>query len=425
MKESTLATKVMIGVLCAGVLVYLAIYFVLSWQDELVTTTAYSYTQSVGTEAAAILVREETVIQESGAYVDLVLSEGAKAAKGEAVALLYSDPSAMDTQQSIKTLEAEIEQLNYALSSGTQNTDSSKLDAQVVSSIVNLRALTASGDLSSLEDSTLNLRTMVFKRDYTYGDTEAAIQINQLIEQKQNDLTALNHSLNAVSKTVYAPDTGVFSGEVDGYESLITPSMLETLTPSQLNQLLNQTVFANSSAVGKLITNSKWYLAALLPQEAADGLALNRTYTISFSHDYYGDVQMTLERLETEDGQTLAIFSTRTHLADTTLLRVQSVDIVTKQLEGIRIPRKSLRVDTETITETDKETGETTTKEVNHYGVFTVVGTQAEWQEVEILYTDDNFYLVVPVDQTASSRLRAGDTVILDTAGIYDGKVVR
>lgn len=411
----------MIGVLCAGVLLYLAVYAVLSWQEDLVTTTAYTYTQNVGAEAAALLVRDETVIQESGSYVDLVLSEGAKAAKGDPVALLYSDLSALDTRQAIKTLEAEIEQLQYALASGTQATDPTKLDALVVSSIVNLRALAASGDLSSLEDSALNLRTMVFKRDYTYGDSDAAARIGQLIAQKQSELADLTRSLNAVSRTVYAGSTGVFSGEVDGFEDLITPDMLDALSISQLSQLLDRPVSASTNAVGKLIASPQWYLAALMSEQDTEGLTLGKSYTISFSRDYYGDVEMTLERLETENGQTMAIFSSRDHLADTTLLRLQTVDIITRQIEGIRIPRKALRIVTETVT----EDGKTTSSEVNHYGVYTVVGTQAEWQEVEVLYSGDSFYLVEPVDPSAAVRLRAGDTVILNTSDIYDGKVVR
>lgn len=44
--------------------------------------------------------------------------------------------------------------------------------------------------------------------------------------------------------------------------------------------------------------------------------------------------------------RTLAIFSCRSHLADTTLLRVQTVDVVTQTLEGIRVPRQALRVET-------------------------------------------------------------------------------
>ena len=65
------------------------------------------------------------------------------------------------------------------------------------------------------------------------------------------------------------------------------------------------------------------------------------------------------------------------------------------------------------------------TRDVNHYKVYTVIRSQAWGQEVEVLYTDDNFYLVRPVDDTASDRLRPGDEVIVSSADIYDGKVVR
>jgi hypothetical protein len=85
------------------------------------------------------------------------------------------------------------------------------------------------------------------------------------------------------------------------------------------------------------------------------------------------------------------------------------------------VPRRALRVITDTVT--DKETGEET--QVQYTGVFTVVGTQAELQKVNVLYTDDNFYLVEPVDAAATKRLRAGDDVVVNSTGIFDGKVIR
>ena len=420
MKESTLATKVMIGILCVGVLLYLALYFALGFRDEIATTVAYDYSVDVGTEATAIIVREETVLSASGAYVDYVLTEGDKAAANTTVAHIYTDPSALNTRQEIRSLEAEIEQLQYALTSGTQVVDSAKLDEQVVGSIVNLRALCANGDLSTLEDSVLNLRTMVFQRDYTYGDVGAAEQLELLIAEKQERLNALLRSFSQVSQTVRAPASGVFSGVVDGYETLITPSMLDTLTPDQLTQLLDADPSSPSNGSGKIITGSTWYLAAIF--DGANDLALKegRSYTISFSHDYYGDVEMTLERIETANNQTMAIFSSRSKLSETTLIRVQTVDIVEDQLTGIRIPRKALRVETSPVTD---ENGVTT--EINTYGVYTIVGAQAEWQSVNVLYTGDTYYLVEPVDQSHSTRLRAGDIVILSSTGLYDGKVVR
>ncbi len=424
MKESTLATKVMIAILCLGVAVYLAVYFVQGWEEPLVTARAYTYTQDVGMEARGILVREETILPDAGgSYVDQILAEGEKAAAGQAAALLYTDPAALTTRQAIRTLSAEIEQLQYALSSGTQTTDASRLDGQVLSSITALRSLTAKGDLTALEDYALSLRTMVFKRDYAYGDTNAAGQLGQLIQSKQAELAQLNASLNQVARVVYTPAAGVFSGTVDGWEGLLTPDKLEGLTAAGLEALLAQSPAPAAGPVGKLITDSTWYFAALL--EGTDtGLKSGRTYTLTFSGDYYGQIPMELDRVSLEGEQTLAIFSCRSHLADTTLLRAQTVDVVIHHLEGIRVPRKALRVET---VDEPLESGnpDGPTRQVNRYKVYIVERSQAWGREVEILYTDENFYLVRPVDPAAAKRLRAGDEIILNSSGIYDGKVVR
>ena len=419
MKESTLATKVMIAILCLGVVVYLTIYLFWGWNQDIVTTYAYAYSLDVGHEATGILIREEVPLAGSGGYIDQILGEGDKAAKGDPVALLYSDPSVLTTRQSIRSLEAEIEQLQYALSSGTQNTDAARLDAQVIDSIVALRSLTAGGDLTDLQDSALNLRSMVFKRDYTYGSGSAAGELSQLILDKQAQLTQLNQSLSQVSTTIYAPVSGVYSAASDGWEQAVTPAMLDELTAAGLTELLAQKHSPDPQSAGKLVTGSTWYFAALL-EDAGTGLQAGRRYAIDFSGDYYGQVTMTLDRVALEGDQTLAVFSCRTHLADTAMLRVQTVDVVTERLEGIRIPRRALRVATEEVTGEDGSVSQ-----VNRYYVFTVVSSQAEEQEVEVLYSTDTYYLVRPADAAASNRLRAGDEVILNSSGVYDGKVVR
>lgn len=420
MKESTLATKIMIAILCLGVAAYLAVYLFRGWDEGVATTRAYSYSLDVGSEAVGLLVRTETLLTAGSlGYVDQILGEGAKAAAGDPVALLYSDPSALTTRQSIRTLEAEIEQMEYALSSETQTTGAAQLDAQVISSIAALRSLAARGDLTALEDSALHLRSMVFKRDYAYGDTAAAGQLAQLIADKRDQLAQLNSSLSQVSTTVYAPVSGVFSAGADGWEGIAVPGLLDQLTADSLAALLKEQHSPDPSAVGKLVTDSTWWFAALL-DGTNTGLQTGRRYSLDFSGDYYGQVEMVLERISLEDDRTLAIFSCRSHLADTAMLRIQTVDVVTQTLEGIRIPRKALRV--ETVRE-EQEDG--TTREVNRYYVFTVIRSQSWAQEVEVLYTDPAYYLVRPADPSAAKRLRPGDEVVLNSSGIYDGKVVR
>ena len=285
MKESTLVNKVIIGAICLAVIVYFAVYLVRGFQEDLVTTTAYTYSVDVGTEASALLVRNEQVISTTGEYVDILLDEGEKVAKGGSIALIHASQDSLETRQTIQALEAEIQQLEYSLSTGTQSTNSSRLDEEVISSMVAIRSLAAIGDLSTLEDSALHLRTMVFQRDYSYGNTEAATQIRQLIQDKQNQLNTLNASLSQVSQTITAPVSGSFSGEVDGFETLITPDGLSSLTISQLTGLLEQEP-TKQPALGKIITGSTWYLATLIDQESVSGLLEGNRYDISFYNNY-------------------------------------------------------------------------------------------------------------------------------------------
>ena len=428
MKQSNLIMKIVMAVLLVGVVTYFGIYLVRSFQGGITTVKAYEDSVDLGVEATGVVVREETVLTNSAAatqLVELIPGEGEKVAAGGTVAMLYSSNSGLEVSRSIAALENEIEQLQYILTSSGKSESAAKLDAQVLDAIAALRASAALGDLSDLENDTLELRTLVFKRDFAYGDTDAAQAVSALIKEKTAQLSALRSSLGGVSKTLYAPRSGVFSGLVDGLESVLTPAALSDLTPSGLNALLDRADAADS-AVGKLITSSTWYFAALMTEAEAESFKESRTYTVQFSRDWSGAADMTLERVsDPEDGQVLLVFSCRTHLSDTTLLRRQTVEVVTETVTGLRIPRQALRTITETVTHEDG-----TTEEVTTLGVYVLVGAAAEFKEVRVLWQDDDTFLVEPVISGTSAtaqakRLQAGDEVILSTKGLYDGKVVR
>ena len=425
MKQPSLIMKLIMAVLLVGLLVYFGIYLIRSYQGGAVTVLAYTDSVNVGTEATGLLVRDETVLSNSAVsshLVDLIPAEGEKVSAGGIVATLYSSSSGLDTKQQIRVLESELEQLRYVLNSSGAASDAAKLDADILSAIAGLHASTAQGDLSDLEDHALDLRTLVFKRDYTYGDTDAAASINALIQEKTAQLGQLRSALGSVSTTLYAPSSGVFSGVTDGYETLLSSDLLDTITPSQLLELHSQHPQTDANAVGKLITSATWYFAAVLTEEAAADLREGRTYTLVFSHDWSGEAAMTLERIsDPEDGRVAVVFSCREHLSETTLLRAQTVDVVTDALTGLRVPRQALRVLTETVT--DSETNETTEETVT--GVYVAVGSESEFKPVNVLWQDDTTYLVEPADPNDSHRLSAGDEVLISTVGLYDGKVIR
>ena len=206
---------------------------------------------------------------------------------------------------------------------------------------------------------------------------------------------------------------------VDGYETVLTPESLDTLTPSALSALTADS--AVNSNVGKLITSDRWYYAAALPDDDAADLTEGQSVTLRFSKGAADDLPAEVWRVgESENGRTLVILSGREYLSELTLLRHQSASIILKTTEGIRVPQTALRVDTVTTT---GENGEEITTRTT--GVYTVVGRVARFKPVTVVYTGDGFSLVRAAAEKESLRLRPGEEIILTAKELSDGAVVR
>ena len=57
-------------------------------------------------------------------------------------------------------------------------------------------------------------------------------------------------------------------------------------------------------------------------------------------------------------------------------------------------------------------------------GVYCVVGMEARFKPVKVLYYGDGFVLVRADSDAEKTRLRSGDEVIVTAKDLYDGKVV-
>lgn len=428
MKQGTLNSKIVILALLAAVLVYLGVSAWQSFRDPFTTAATYSYTVDDSVEITGFLVREEQVLANTGGVVELIPQEGEKVAKGGTVALLYQNSSGLEQKQQLQQLQLEKEQLEYALErSDVGGGDSGQLSQQVLDAIVSLRASVAEGDLTGLESQALELKSLIYKREYAYTDTEeeggdSTASIQAALDSVNSQISALSAQAAQSTSRITASQSGTFSGYVDGYESLLTPDMLETITPSQLTQLAKDRPQEDTTAVGKLITDTTWYFACALSEEDAERLVEGRKVTVRFSRDWSGEVSMTIERVgDPENGQCAVVLSSDKYLADTTLLRRQTVELVFDSVTGVRVPKEAIRVEQRTVT--DEETGEESQASVT--GVYALVGEQAEFKPVTILKQGDTFTLVEAADTSDRKGLRAGDIVIVAAEDLYDGKVIQ
>jgi len=426
MKQGSLNARIIMLLLLGAILLTIGVSAWNSLREIYPTVLAYTYTVSDSMEATGFLVRQESVLTGQGGTVELLPDEGEKVSRGETVALFYQSDDGLTQRQTLQQLLLEQEQLEYALAQAGGSSDSAQLSTRVADAIADLRGAASSGDLTGLESQTLELKSLIYKHSYTFnqeGDSTAALQAS--LDEVNTQIQTLTAQASQSTSRVTASQSGVFSGLVDGYESLITPDMLDSITPSQLEQLARQAPTENTSAIGKLITNSTWYFACTLPEEDAERLVEGRTITVRFSRDWSGEVDMEVERLsDPEDGKVLVVLSADKFLSDTTLLRRQTVELVFDTVSGIRLPKEALRVEQQTVTDPDTE--EET--QVSVTGVYALVGQRAEFKEVTVLAEEDDYILVKAASTETPTQekkaLRAGDKIIISSGELYDGKVI-
>lgn len=418
--------------LFAGALV---LYFLVSvwktFQDPFTTTYTYSYTLNDSIQTDGLIIRQEQALSGSNGIVDVTRGEGEKVGVGQTVALIYQNDQARQAQEQQDALRLEITQLQYAMGQGESISSAAKLNDDILNAMVSLRAASTQQDYSDLEDQVLEVKGKVLRREYTYSDELSTDSLAARLQDLQNQYQTLrNQSYSAITQ-ISAPVTGTFSTLVDGYEDLINPQSALNLTPQALEDLLSQTPSGDSAAVGKLISSDTWYFAAVVTQEEGERLeefrvrALsdksgNTKLTLRFAGDFTQEISMTVEKVNQDgQGQAVVVLSTDRYLEQTTLLRRETAELIFNSRTGLRVPKSALRMVTSTTT--DEETGETS--ETDTLGVYVVTAGRAEFKPVTILTEGDDFYVVQSV-RDDKKALRAGDEVIVQATGLYDGQLL-
>lgn len=407
--------------LFAGALVLYAIFSVWkTFQDPFVSTYVYSYTLNDSIQTDGLITRQEQVLSGGQGIVDVTRGEGEQVGINQTVALIYRDDQARQSQEQQEALRLEITQLQYALGQGEDVSSAAKLNDDILNAMVSLRVASTQQDFSDLEDQVLEVKGKVLRREYTYSDELSTDSLATRFQELQTQYQTLrNQSYSAITQ-VTAPVSGTFSTLVDGYEGLINLESAMNLTPQALTDLMNQTPTGDSTAVGKLISSNRWYFAAVVTQEEGERLEQAGSLTLRFAGDFTKEVSMTVEKVNQDDqGQAVVILSSDRYLEQTTLLRRETAELIFNSRTGLRVPKNALRM--VTTTSEDEETGETT--ETNTLGVYVVTAGRAEFKPVTILTEGDDFYVVQSV-RTDKKALRAGDEVIVEATGLYDGQLL-
>lgn len=419
MKQGNTLVNFVMMLLALGLAAYLGFYAWNSFTDPFATTYTYSYTANDSVEADGYLVREELVLPAQSGILELTRAEGERVGKGHTVALVHRDNQALEIQAQLSQLATEIGLLDYAMNQTDDAVSAARLDESILQSLAQLRYTATSGGYGQLSAQVVELKSQVLKRGYTFGDGLDAEQLSSQRQELVSQYRALRSQASQATSYVTAPEAGVFSSLTDGYEAVLTPQSILTLSPSSLDGVTGGPVSA-SSTPGKLITSNWWYFVTALEEESAARLAPEMMVTMRFSGAFNRDVSMRVVQVgPVEEGRAVVVLSSSRYLSQTTLLRSQTAELIFSSHSGLRIPKEALRMITQE--RTNDEMGEVT--QTSQVGVYAIVGGRTEFKSVEILAEGADYYVVASAVD-GKTALRAGDEIIVRATDLYAGKLL-
>ena len=403
MRKTSPLMKILPIAVLAAVLFYFAVQLY-NYLSDPVSTTLVTEGQAEDTIALnGWLLRDEEVLPAQSGTLSRERQEGDRVGVGQVLATVYADDGALQTVSQIETLELQLQQLQFALTSYLDPDAALKLDTSITGDILTLRQTLTGGDYTAADSDIAQLKAAVLKRDHPYTSQE---EIETEIKAVEGQISSLKASLSGAA-TVTAKAAGTYSAVCDGYETVLTTAFLEDVTPGKLARLQPA---GTESSMGKLIYGDTWYYVVSLPEEQVAQLKALGTVTLRFAKGFDQNLRMQVANVSAaENGQAAVTLSCRKYLAQTTLLRHQAADVILRTYEGLRVPSNALRVSEEGVT-----------------GVYCLDGVTAAFRPVTVLYQGQGYALVRPADGAADTRtLRAGDEVIASAGALHDGKVIQ
>ena len=408
MKSDRFIIQTISAVLCLFLLIHVAFHSVNLDSNPYQTEVALTYSISDSAEASGVIVREEQVIsgQASGGVVSYQQSDGTVVRKGSVIAEVYNSSNDISIRRQIRALEEQIAALSKVSDARSAEYSSTEtINRQINAEIDDYIALIHQGQVSDLSDSKAELLYLLSQKDVVMGEAESyASRITQL----QTEVDSLNTRLSGSLVQYTSPEIGYFARMTDGYEAVLTPNSINTMTVEQLRTFSREKVVFDNSNLGKIVTDHHWYYAAVLPAADAEKFSLGDTGYLNFNMYNITQIPFTVKEVRTDESDPdhcMVLLSTSHMVPELLMVRNPSVQIDFTSYTGLRIPAKAKRYEGQQV------------------GVYVQDGDVVRFKTINIIYENSEFILC-GANPDLERPLEIYDQVIVEGTDLSDGKPV-
>ena len=351
-----------------------------------------------------IVCRQETVLNKTyDGYVDYLAADGRRVSKGELIANVYPSQSDVDNLIKLRSKQTLMADINSVISYTTGNTlDISVTRKSLTNQLTAMSQKTAYEDYSSISDDLAALAFSINKINVATGKITDFSGGASLI---QSEIDSVSAGINSPSENLYAPATGYFINNTDGYESVATVDNFWNIDARRGIDIIKNKIYSsqNTGEYGKIITDYKWSLCTYIDKADGENLYEGKTVNISISAGDNEFQKATVKKIKEFDDKYLVVIECTIMSSRSATARITECEILNKQYKGIKIPKSAIHF----------ENGE--------MGVYVNFSNIAQFKKIDPIFEDSN-YVVVPSTTSDDNQVKLYDSIIVKGRNLYDGK---
>ncbi len=419
-----IAARVIVWSLVAMLSAYVIYQVYFSFYAHIDAETALEVTVEDTIETTGISIRNETIVttEKTGMIVGAVES-GGKVSKGEVIARVFDSADAAEAYQRIGEIDHTLERFENMSTAAEETTSGiSSVEKQLGERMLTLSKTVHSGELGDIDKLRDDILYLLNKQQIA---TRMVESFDSRVSGLQSERDALASGYTAEPQPLTSPKSGYFINNVDGYESLLSTSVLDSLTPIRMEQILeSKENNDNHWVVGKIADDYIWYIACEVTDKQSERLEKDKAYTLKLPYSEIGSVRATLRSINIGDdtSRALLVFECTYMVSELSDIRQQPVTIVLDSATGLEINKSSVAKWIET-SGSDAEPNADEEDEGAVGEVYIVWGNEVKMRKVSVIY-EKGEKIICKTKTGAKGWLQMFDDVIVEPEDLYDGKII-
>lgn len=383
------------------------------------TETAIMATADESKYFEGVFVRDETVLNYSGTgAVSYEVPDGGKVAVNDVIAEIYPDETAINTKQQIESLQQKLDVLESISNPGTlEQAQPADLSRNITKKYIEMVQSRDKNNLAAMQQAAKQY--IEINSTYQIVTSKGTVSFSEQINELKNEIQQLQNTMSDAVGKVTSETASYFVSKVDGLESTLSVESIKQITLEQLEQIIEDSqkndnsisTDVQSGVIGKSISAYGWYMLGVIDNKdqkyQVGDLVKLRLMTSSAT----APATITELRDTEEDGKVMVVLYSERMTSDFVQSRVENVEMILGEYEGIKVPREAIRFREVTEQGINEETGEETEQTVNCRGVYVQDGEKVEFRRLDVIYEGKDYVL---------SDRNAGDGYLM----LYDSIIV-